>query len=72
MHSPILGADLDVAGGGEVPLQASFEHAVVVTRGEVEVDGELLRPGRLLYLGSGRHRLQAAVDLRRPVPAARG
>ena len=58
VHSPLVGVDLDVVGAAEVPLQSSFEHAVVVTRGEVEVDGELLRPGRLLYLGAGRDRLQ--------------
>ena len=54
VHSPLVGADLDVAGPARVPLDPSFEHAVVVTRGEVEVDGEVLRPGRLLYLGTGR------------------
>ncbi|MGN6301773.1 MAG: pirin family protein [Angustibacter sp.] len=58
VHSPLIGADLDVRGFAEVPLQADFEHAVTVTRGEVEVDGELMRPGRLLYLGTGRDRLR--------------
>ncbi|KQX62084.1 pirin family protein [Angustibacter sp. Root456] len=57
VHSPLVGADLDVAGPAQVPLQVDFEHAVVVTSGQVEVDGELLRPGRLLYLGTGRDRL---------------
>lgn len=60
VHSPLVGVDLDVVDQGELPLDPAFEHAVVVTRGEVVVDGELLRPGRLLYLGTGRDRLEVS------------
>ncbi len=60
VHSPLVGADLDVHGEASVSLEPGFEHAVVVTRGEVVVDGEVLRPGRLLYLGTGRNRLSVS------------
>ncbi len=60
VHSPLVGADLEVRGRGSVPLQPAFEHAVVVTSGSVVVDGERLTPGRMLYLGSGRHALDLA------------
>lgn len=54
VHTPLVGADLEVTGAGVVPLEPSFEHGVVVTSGEAEVDGESLTPGRLLFLGCGR------------------
>jgi quercetin 2,3-dioxygenase len=54
VHSALVGADLHLTGTAVVPLQRDFEHAVVVTKGEAVVDGEVLRPGRLLYLGTGR------------------
>ena len=66
VHSPLVGADLDVEGSAHVPLEPSFEHAVVVTSGAVVVDGEVLRPGRLLYLGTGRD----ALDIGAPEGAA--
>ncbi|GAB3596585.1 pirin family protein [Angustibacter peucedani] len=60
VHSPLVGADLDVRGPAVVPLDPAFEHAVVVTSGTVEVDGEFLTPGRLLYLGDGRDELEVS------------
>jgi redox-sensitive bicupin YhaK (pirin superfamily) len=57
VHSPLVGADLEVGGSALLPLDPGFEHAVVVLRGTVVVDGETLTPGRLLYLGTGRSAL---------------
>ena len=68
VHSPIVGADVALAAGADrpLPLERGFEHAVLVTTGEVEVDGVAVTPGRLLYLGFGRTevRLRAATDSR--------
>ncbi len=50
-----VGAELDLrAGTAVIPLDASFEHAVVVLEGRVEVGGRQLEPGCLGYLGEGR------------------
>ena len=61
--TPLVGLEL-VAGGGvaEVPLDAAFEHALVVLEGTVAVDGVALAPGVLGYLGAGRDGV--AVDMR--------
>jgi redox-sensitive bicupin YhaK (pirin superfamily) len=57
-HSPLVGAALEVGGPGVVPLDPAFEHAVVVLRGRVEVEGESVVPGRMLYLGSARDQVE--------------
>ncbi len=53
--SELVGAQVRL-GPGEttVPLVASFEHAIVVTRGALKVDGAPIEPGRWAYLGTGR------------------
>jgi quercetin 2,3-dioxygenase len=51
----LIGLDLAHGGGRlELPLDGAFEHAVVVVEGAVEVDGQLIAPGQLGYLGPGR------------------
>jgi redox-sensitive bicupin YhaK (pirin superfamily) len=59
--TPLLGLDLvsssgtgGTAGTAEVPLNLAFEHALVVLDGTVTVDGVMVAPGVLAYLGSGR------------------
>ncbi|MGB5235640.1 MAG: pirin family protein [Candidatus Macondimonas sp.] len=56
IFSPLVGVDLACAGPAEtlVPLNPAFEHAVLVLSGAVEVEGEMLEPGTLLYLGTAR------------------
>jgi redox-sensitive bicupin YhaK (pirin superfamily) len=58
-RSPLVGADLALAGGaaGRLPLEAEFEHAALAMSGSVEIDGEALEPGAMLYLGCGRRDL---------------
>ncbi|MGW6740639.1 pirin family protein [Streptomyces sp. NPDC055025] len=58
-YSPIIGADLALAGGTEtrLPLEPDFEYAVLSMSGEAEVDGVPVLPGSMLYLGCGRSEL---------------
>lgn len=62
VHTPLLGLDACLAAGGtaHLPLREDFEHGVLVTRGELVVDGEALAPGTLLYLPPGRSELSLA------------
>jgi redox-sensitive bicupin YhaK (pirin superfamily) len=38
----------------ELPLDAAYEHAVLVTDGDVELEGQALEPRVLYYLGTQR------------------
>lgn len=60
VHSPLVGLDLAAGGSArmDLPLMPQFEHAILVLNGEVLVESETLRPDTLVYLGTGRRRLQ--------------
>ena len=50
-----MGIEVAFRGGPTiVPLDPTFEHAVVVTIGAVSIEGVSIRPGHLVYLGNGR------------------
>ncbi len=53
VHSPLVGADLDVRGAGQVALDPAFEHAVVATGG---THRRRRRPGRAGQPALPRHR----------------
>ena len=55
-YSPIVGADLDLRPRGTVdlPLDPSFEHAVLVIRGDCALEGQRLDERVLYYLGTRR------------------
>jgi redox-sensitive bicupin YhaK (pirin superfamily) len=57
-----MGADVQVEGGagGELPLEPTFEHAVLALSDGLLVDGEAVPSGSLVYLGCGRDRLALA------------
>jgi redox-sensitive bicupin YhaK (pirin superfamily) len=58
-----VGADLDLASGQTtLPLEATYEHALVVFDGEVQIDGRAVTPGHLAYLGSARDELGLTVS----------
>jgi redox-sensitive bicupin YhaK (pirin superfamily) len=59
VYSPIVALDLAATAAARLslPLEASFEHAALVSSGEADIAGELTSPGTLLYLGSGREQL---------------
>ena len=62
VHSPLVGADvrLEPRSLAVFPLDQGFEHALFVLEGLVTVDGQLLRPDVLYYLGLHRHELRLA------------
>lgn len=59
VYSPLVGLDFVAArvGAASIPLDPSFEYAALTVWGEVDVAGEKLAPGTLLYLGLGREHL---------------
>lgn len=61
-YTPLVGADVvvDRYGTGALPLDPSFEHAVLALSGDVTVDGELVADATLTYLGCGRRDLALA------------
>ncbi|MDQ2850507.1 MAG: pirin family protein [Actinomycetota bacterium] len=52
--TPLVGVDLDLRGPTTVPLNPTWEYAVVVLQGSAGIDGRPLEPGTLGYLGQGR------------------
>jgi hypothetical protein len=59
VHTPLVGADVELAAGttANLPLRPDFEHALLVIEGEVNVAGTPVPAGPLLYLGTGREEL---------------
>jgi hypothetical protein len=60
--SPMMGAELTVHKGArlELPLDAGFEHAVLVLAGDASLEGTELEPDTLYYLGMERDELGLA------------
>jgi hypothetical protein len=63
-HSPLVGADIALEPDADalLPLEPDFEHAVLVMSGSAEVDGTLLAPGTMIYLGCARRDLHITTD----------
>ena len=61
-YTPLVGAEIVMAAGSDsrLPLQTDFEYAVLALDGAPTVDGTTLKPGPLLYLGTGRTSLRLA------------
>lgn len=58
-----MGVELDLGRGHTVlPLEKNFEHAIVVLEGVLTVETRPLGPGRLGYLGVGRHEVAFETD----------
>jgi hypothetical protein len=63
VHSPLVGVDMTVAAGDRrFPLDPSFEHALLVVSGRPVIEGEVVAPGPLVYLGTGRHDVSVVSD----------
>ncbi len=58
--SPIVGAELNLGANAQMrlPLNAGWEHALVIIEGEVSFDGQQLAPGALHYLGPLRNGIE--------------
>ncbi len=52
--TPLVGVDLTLHRSTTAPLRPDWEYGLIVLQGSVEVDGHLLLPGKLGYLGTGR------------------
>jgi redox-sensitive bicupin YhaK (pirin superfamily) len=58
----LAGVDLQLRSGPtEVPLDPTFEHALVVLEGSVEASGQVVAPGHLAYLRTGHDRIGLTV-----------
>jgi redox-sensitive bicupin YhaK (pirin superfamily) len=63
-YSPLVGAEVSLPPGGStlLPLEPSFEHAVLAMDADVDVAGRPVRWGELLYLPPGARDLQISAD----------
>lgn len=64
VYSPLVGLDLATTGAAHtrIPLEPSFEYAALVLSGDARIEREALAPDTLLYLGTGRRRLELGCD----------
>lgn len=61
VHTPLVAADLRLTTGTErLPLEARYEHGVLLLDGQVSVDGTPLSVGELAYLPVGRRHVDLA------------
>ncbi|MFF5084875.1 pirin family protein [Actinoplanes sp. NPDC000266] len=63
-HTPLIGAELTLEAGTEIdlPLDPTFEYALLTLDGAPTVDATTLKPGPLLYAGEGRRSLPLATS----------
>jgi redox-sensitive bicupin YhaK (pirin superfamily) len=64
--SPIVGAQLSTSqrpASCILTLRPDYEHVIFVVTGQAGVDGVRLRPGKLLYLPTGRHESAVAAPV---------
>ncbi|WP_309066672.1 pirin family protein [Microbacterium sp.] len=61
-YTPIVGAEVRLPAGSRVPLplDAGWEHAVLLVDGDVRVDEHALDVNGMLYLGDGRDAVEVA------------
>ncbi|MET7493272.1 pirin family protein [Streptomyces sp900116325] len=69
--TPLLGAELvlDPRSTTTLPVDAGFEHGLLVDQGEVRMTGTLLRPAELGYLGAGNDTLMLTNETDAPARA---
>ncbi len=62
MFSPVIGADIEFQSDQPVavPLQRDFEHALLVLKGDVAIQGRRLDRGALHYVGLGHDELEVS------------
>ncbi|HWS50546.1 MAG TPA: pirin family protein [Microbacterium sp.] len=62
VHTPIVGAEIRLAAGSRstLPLQTSWEHAVMLVEGDAEVAEHGMSMNELLYLGDSRQGVEVS------------
>lgn len=60
VYSPLTGMDVELLdrGARSVPLNPDFEHAILLTEGELDVEGTAMNHSTLYYLGAGRQHVK--------------
>ena len=53
-----VGVDLELSSDVELPAERTFEYAVVPLDGPVQVEGQLVESGQVVYLGPGRDEIR--------------
>jgi redox-sensitive bicupin YhaK (pirin superfamily) len=61
-HTPLVGAEIQLGGNAAaaLPLRPDFEYAVLALDGAPVIEDVTVKPGPLLYVGSGRSSLRLA------------
>jgi redox-sensitive bicupin YhaK (pirin superfamily) len=64
VHSPLVGAQIDLPRGGRavLPVDPAFEHAVLVVAGSVRIEGEPVAPSSLAFLPLGHTEIALDAD----------
>jgi redox-sensitive bicupin YhaK (pirin superfamily) len=61
--TPLVGADVVLGPGrSTLPVEPSWEHALIVAEGAVVIDGQPVKPGELAYLGAGPAEIALLAD----------
>jgi redox-sensitive bicupin YhaK (pirin superfamily) len=66
VDSPLMGADIRGSGAFELPLDPTFEYAVVVLQGGVRIGGLNIAPNQLVYIDTGRDTLDLVLGQGQP------
>ncbi len=53
VHSPLVGAEFEIDGSSQLKLKPEWEYGILPVRGELEIDGQHIEPGQLLYMSVG-------------------
>lgn len=63
-HTPLVGAEIRLGANAvaSLPVRADFEYAVLALEGAAVVEGTTVKPGPLLYVGSGRSSLSLSTS----------
>ena len=60
--TPLVGVDLVLDGRADLPLEPSYEYAVVVLSGSLVVDATTVPADTLAYVGAGRDEVRVAAE----------
>ena len=64
IYSPLVGAELQVFGNAELPLDPTWEHGVLIVEGAARANGETVEKDQLLFLPAGVDQLRLEGEFR--------